>query len=245
MGKKSAKKDRGYQTASEWAAEGGGFKRDAAGRPLNASGAPPSHKTLPFTHCALTCEPFEDPVSREGRERERESVCGCPLCTSALRWARHTTTHSSFFFSCHLNRSLFLVQVCCPGGTIFDLAAAVPYVRDHGTHPITKAPLALADLTRLKFETGAGGPGTYACPVLGTAFTPASHIVAVRPTGRVYSWEALESLNVKPRHWQDLVEGAPFAKRDVIVLQDPTGRAAAGVGFVKPAPLSLATEINP
>ena len=172
-------------------------------------------------------------------------MCGCPLCTSALRWARHTTTHSSFFFSCHLNRSLFLVQVCCPGGTIFDLAAAVPYVRDHGTHPITKAPLALADLTRLKFETGAGGPGTYACPVLGTAFTPASHIVAVRPTGRVYSWEALESLNVKPRHWQDLVEGAPFAKSDVIVLQDPTGRAAAGVGFVKPAPLAGAAAAAP
>ena len=64
MGKKSAKKDRGYQTASEWATEGGGFKRDAAGRPANAgSGAPASHKTLPFTHCALTCEPFEDPVS--------------------------------------------------------------------------------------------------------------------------------------------------------------------------------------
>ena len=62
MGKKSAKKDRGYQTASEWAAEGGGFKRDAAGRPAGAAGPPPSHKTLPFTHCALTCEPFEDPV---------------------------------------------------------------------------------------------------------------------------------------------------------------------------------------
>ena len=90
-------------------------------------------------------------------------------------------------------------------------------------------------MTRLKFETGADGPGSYACPVLGTAFTPSSHIVAIRPTGRVYSWEAVDSLNVRARNWKDLVEGTPFTKKDVIVLQDPTGRAAAGVGFVRRA----------
>ena len=114
MGKKAAKKDRGYQTASEWAAEGGGFKRDAAGRPLNAGGPPPSHKTLPFTHCALTCEPFEDPVrvlersgfGRAGRageraasRRSRSSLArslNLPPLLSSLRSARPTAPSSTW-----------------------------------------------------------------------------------------------------------------------------------------------------
>eukprot|EP00955_Chlamydomonas_euryale_P032249 338114-Chlamydomonas_euryale.AAC.1 len=36
-------------------------------------------------------------------------------------------------------------------------------------------------------------------------FTEHTHIVAVRPTGNVYCWEAVEELNVKPKNWRDLL----------------------------------------
>lgn len=52
MGRKSLKKDRGYITTTEWAAEWGGHK---------AKGAAP-FKQLPFFCCAISFTPFEDPV---------------------------------------------------------------------------------------------------------------------------------------------------------------------------------------
>lgn len=55
MGKKRAGKDRGYQTATEWREEGGGHR----GR---LHGAATVFKRLPFSCCAISFQPFEDPV---------------------------------------------------------------------------------------------------------------------------------------------------------------------------------------
>jgi peptidyl-prolyl cis-trans isomerase-like protein 2 len=38
--------------------------------------------------------------------------------------------------------------------------------------------------------------------VTGKAFTPHSHIVALKTTGDVYSYDAIEELNVKPKNWK-------------------------------------------
>jgi len=45
--------------------------------------------------------------------------------------------------------------------------------------------------------------------------------VAIKTSGNVYAWEAIENLNVKPKHWNDLVTGEPFTRHDILALQDP------------------------
>ena len=53
MGKKSASKDRGYITATEWKLDGGGYRDKSEGLPF---------RRLPFNCCAVSFVPFEDPV---------------------------------------------------------------------------------------------------------------------------------------------------------------------------------------
>lgn len=52
-------------------------------------------------------------------------------------------------------------------------------------------------------------------------FTEHTHIVAVKPTGNVYCWDAVEELNVKAKNWKDLLTDEPFTRKDIIHLQDP------------------------
>lgn len=61
--------------------------------------------------------------------------------------------------------------------------------------------------------------GNFQCPVTYRTFTPTSLIVAIRPTGRVYSMEAIEELNLKRNHLKDLLDDTPFLRKDIIVLQ--------------------------
>ena len=51
MGKKSASKDRGYITATEWKLDGGGYRDKSEGLPF---------RRLPFNCCAVSFVPFED-----------------------------------------------------------------------------------------------------------------------------------------------------------------------------------------
>jgi peptidyl-prolyl cis-trans isomerase-like 2 len=44
-------------------------------------------------------------------------------------------------------------------------------------------------------------------------FTQTSIIVAIRPTGNVYSMEAVEELNLKRNHLKDLLTDTPFQKK--------------------------------
>ena len=120
--------------------------------------------------------------------------------------------------------------MCCPDGHVFDVVNIVPYVRERGVSPVTGRPLALGDLRKLRFHRDPAGE--YCCPVLGKVFTPHSRIVAVRPTGHVYSGEAVDELNVKARNWRDLQTGEPFSRADLVTLQDPgaPGAAAARPG---------------
>lgn len=40
-------------------------------------------------------------------------------------------------------------------------------------------------------------------------FTEHTHIVAVKPTGNVYCWEAIDELCLKPKNMRDLLTGGP------------------------------------
>ena len=50
-------------------------------------------------------------------------------------------------------------------------------------------------------------------------FTPHTHIVAVRTSGNVYCYEALEELCIKPKNWKDLIDDTPFKRSDIIHIQ--------------------------
>jgi peptidyl-prolyl cis-trans isomerase-like 2 len=97
--------------------------------------------------------------------------------------------------------------------------AIVDFITDYGVHPVSGEPLTNKDLKRLHFHKNANGK--FFCPIMDKEFTESSHIVAVGPSGNVYSWEAIEELNIKRRHWKDLLTDEPFRRKDLITIQDP------------------------
>ncbi|GIL92325.1 hypothetical protein Vretimale_19576 [Volvox reticuliferus] len=123
------------------------------------------------------------------------------------------------FHCCAINFTPFEDPVCTDEGTVYDITSIVPYIMKFKKHPVTGEPLQLKDLTRLNFNKNADGEFT--CPVMGKVFTEHTHIVAVRTTGNVYCWEAVEELCVKPRNWKDLLTDEPFTRKDIIHIQDP------------------------
>ena len=80
-----------------------------------------------------------------------------------------------------------LRQACSPDGTVYDLSNIVPYIQKFRRHPVSGEPLQLKDVTQLTFHRNPAGE--FHCPVLNKAFTEHTHILAVRPTGHVYSAE--------------------------------------------------------
>ena len=52
-------------------------------------------------------------------------------------------------------------------------------------------------------------------------FTNSTHIVAIATTGNVYSFNAVNELNLKSKNFSDLITGEPFRRSDIITLQDP------------------------
>ncbi len=105
-------------------------------------------------------------------------------------------------------------------GIIFDLVNIVPYLKKFHRHPVTGKPLAASDLIKLHFNKNA--EGQYSCPVLFKTFNQHTHIVAIRTTGNVFCYEAVKQLNLKAGNLQDLVDGTPFERSDVITIQDPS-----------------------
>eukprot|EP00775_Hariotina_reticulata_P001460 gene1460-1802_t len=123
------------------------------------------------------------------------------------------------FNCCAITFTPFEDPVCTEDGTVYDIVNVVPYVKKHGKHPVTGQPLALGDLIKLNYHRNADGE--YACPVTSKVFTPHSHIVAVKATGNVYSYDAIDELCIKPKNWKDLLTDEPFTRKDIIHIQDP------------------------
>ena len=48
-----------------------------------------------------------------------------------------------------------------------------------------------------------------------------THVAAIKTTGNVFSYEAVEEMNIKTKNWKDLLNDKPFIRDDIIVLQDP------------------------
>uniref|UniRef100_A0A8C5ME98 Peptidylprolyl isomerase like 2 n=1 Tax=Leptobrachium leishanense TaxID=445787 RepID=A0A8C5ME98_9ANUR len=52
--------------------------------------------------------------------------------------------------------------------------------------------------------------------------TPDGIVFDLLKTGNVFSYEAVEQLNIKPKSYKDLLTDEPFTRQDILTLQDPT-----------------------
>lgn len=134
--------------------------------------------------------------------------------------ARHLPYKTLPFDCCAISFRPFENPMCTADGIVFDLVHIVPYLKKFKRHPVTGEPLSASDLTKLHFHKNV--EGKYACPVLYKTFNQHSHIVAIKTTGNVYSYEAVKELNLKAASFLDLLDSTPFKRSDIITIQDPS-----------------------
>ena len=149
-------------------------------------------KSLPFNYCSLSFTPFEMPVMT------------IDDTTTILSTSTTSTSSSSTFSFAYL----------------FEFMNIIPWIRKHGTHPITGKPLSGKDLIKVHFTKNSNNE--YICPILHKVFNEYTKIVVIKTTGNVYSYEAIESLNVQTKNFKDLLNDTPFTRNDIIWIQDPT-----------------------
>ncbi|OBZ89304.1 Peptidyl-prolyl cis-trans isomerase-like 2 [Choanephora cucurbitarum] len=123
------------------------------------------------------------------------------------------------FYCCSLSLQPFEHPVCTPDGTIFDLVHIIPYIKKYGTNPVTGEKLETKQLIKLNFHKN--DKDEYHCPVTFKVFSDHTAIAAIKTTGNVFAFDTIEKLNIKPKHWQDLLTDEPFSRKDIIMLQDP------------------------
>ena len=100
------------------------------------------------------------------------------------------------FNYCNLSMAPFIDPYCTEDGIIFDLLIIMPYLKKYKKNPITGAPMKESDLIKLNFHKNE--QNEYHCPITYKTFTDHSHIIAVRETGNVISYEAYNELNKEP-----------------------------------------------
>jgi len=170
------------------------------------------------------------------------------------------------FDCCAISFAPFEHPMAAPDGAVFDITNIVPFLKKFKCHPLTGEPLSAKELVRLTFhknQDGAGRSGggrgaegahrrrvmpaacpagKYHCPVLHKAFNEFSHIVAIRPTGHVYSKDAVQQLCLKAGNLRDLLTEEPFKKEDVLVIQDPAAPEKRRIGSFAHVRRGLRTE---
>lgn len=123
------------------------------------------------------------------------------------------------FDHCSLSLQPFEHPLCSPEGHVFDLMNIVPFLKKFGVNPINGTKLDAKSLIKLNFHKNS--EGKYHCPVMYKVFNDSSHIVAIKTTGNVFSFEAVEQLNLKAKSLKDLLTDEPFQRNDIVTLQDP------------------------
>lgn len=135
---------------------------------------------------------------------------------------------------CALTLKPFETPVCTEYGTIYDLLAIIPFIRAHGTDPVTGKKLASGDLIKLNFFKNA--EGAFYDPVTFKIFNEHTPLVAIQTSGNVFTRESIDRLNIKPGFWRDLVSDEPFTRQDLITIQDPLnlqGRDLSQFDYIK------------
>ncbi|KAL9654781.1 hypothetical protein ABK040_008575 [Willaertia magna] len=110
--------------------------------------------------------------------------------------------------------------VITPDGYMFDILSIVPFVKNNKINPITGKPLELKDLISVHISKDEEGKPI--CPITHKVFNDQSHIIAIKTSGNVYSYDAIQKLNFKQGNvMKDLLDNTPFTKEDIITIQDP------------------------
>ena len=123
------------------------------------------------------------------------------------------------FNYCNLSMTPFQDPYWTEDGIIFDLLTIVPYLIKYKKNPVTGAPMSKSDLIKLNFYKNE--EGQYHCPVTYKPFNEHTHIIAIRETGNVYSFEAYQQLNKEPQYFFDLLTNEKFDPKKIITIQDP------------------------
>ena len=123
------------------------------------------------------------------------------------------------FDHCSLSLQPYEAPYCDEDGNIFDLVQIVPYIKKFKSNPVTGKKLEASMLTKLKVHKNS--KGEQQCPVLFKVFNNNTQIACIKTTGNVFSYEAIEELNIKTKNWKDLLTDEPFTRKDIIMLQDP------------------------
>lgn len=114
-------------------------------------------------------------------------------------------------------------------GHIFDKDNLIKYTNEHGlTDPITNSPFVFTSDSNhsnlaIDLYFTKDSQGQYCCPITGKIFNDYSFIVALVPTGNVFSFEALDMLSLKRHSYHDLIlDDIPFDKNsDILLIQSP------------------------
>ncbi|EPQ28078.1 uncharacterized protein PFL1_04405 [Pseudozyma flocculosa PF-1] len=104
-------------------------------------------------------------------------------------------------------------------GTVFELTNVIPFIKKYRVNPATGQPLDLDHLVTLHFAKNERG--RYHDPVSYKEYGEHTHIVALAPSGNVFSHDTVQQLNLKAKFMRDLLTDQPFTKADIITLQDP------------------------
>ncbi|EMR09856.1 hypothetical protein PNEG_02037 [Pneumocystis murina B123] len=127
------------------------------------------------------------------------------------------------FQYCNLSLQPFENPVCyineANEAFIFELLHIIPYIKKHKKNPITGERLEAKSLLKLNFHKNEDGE--YCCPITYKIFNNHSHIVAIKTSGNVFSWDAVNNLNIKAKNMKELLTNEPFTRNDIITIQDP------------------------
>lgn len=124
------------------------------------------------------------------------------------------------FSCCTLTYQPFKHPYCTLEGHVFDLENIVPFLKKYGRNPITGEKLDGKSLIKLNFFKNS--KDQFHCPITFKIFNENTHIVAISKTGNVFSYDAVEELNIKANYYKDLLNDEPFIKKDIITIQDPS-----------------------
>lgn len=124
------------------------------------------------------------------------------------------------FGMCCLSLQPYVKPYCNKDGYIFDLENIVKFVKKYKIDPISGESTDLKQFIKLNISKNKDEK--YQCPVIFKEFNENSHIIAIKTTGNVYSFEAVDELNFKAKNLKDLITDEAFTRKDVITLQEPT-----------------------
>jgi hypothetical protein len=76
---------------------------------------------------------------------------------NAYVWSIQATNDAHATCRCALSLKTVETPVCTVDGTLYELLAIIPWLREHGTNPVTGRPLAAGDLIKVNFFYNSDG----------------------------------------------------------------------------------------